>query len=378
MFSEKKLIYFFICCNCITISFNIGAIAAVIPAISRDLNLSALEVSRIISFYMIPYGIGALIYAPLTRFFSYKLLLSLPIGLYSLAALFCASITSLQSFFVGRMAMGLCGASAIPLGLMVIGELFDKNIRGRLVGLFFGCSFAASLLGIVISGLLSWRWLFWVPSILGLLTFLGLILTNSKLLSQKHGEIVNYFLTLKNETVFRIFLFIFCISFLYHGIGNWFGVYLDRIYHLDKFMISVLFVCMNIAGVFGQMLGGIISDKKSRYQACYIGILVLSLSSMLLIREYPLFVVAIVLSLISVGWTIGHNGMSTILTDFESENRPAIASLNSAVRYASGGLGFYVSSFFVDKSFGATFFFIGLALLFLSQMLRKFLPATTK
>ncbi len=42
---------------------------------------------------------GALFYAPLTRFLPYRLILSLPILLYSCASFFCASISSIHYFF---------------------------------------------------------------------------------------------------------------------------------------------------------------------------------------------------------------------------------------------------------------------------------------
>jgi MFS family permease len=69
----------------VTISFNVAAIAAVIPAMSLDLGLADLLVAKIIPFYMIPYGIGALIYAPLTRYVSYKVILGCSMALYSSA-----------------------------------------------------------------------------------------------------------------------------------------------------------------------------------------------------------------------------------------------------------------------------------------------------
>ena len=56
IFSDKKIIFVLLCLGCVTISFNVAAIAAAIPAISSDLSLPALAVARIIPFYMIPYG----------------------------------------------------------------------------------------------------------------------------------------------------------------------------------------------------------------------------------------------------------------------------------------------------------------------------------
>jgi predicted MFS family arabinose efflux permease len=323
---------------------------------------------------MIPYGLGALIYAPLTKKLSYRVILSLPLALYALASFFCASINSIEHFYVGRIAMGVAGASAIPLGLLIIGQLFEKNVRGRLVGLFFSCSFFASIVGIILSGIADWRWLFYIPAVVGGITAAGIALLRTDLLSRIHGFDVNYANSFRNIKIRNLFIFIFAISFLYHGVHKWFGVYLGRIYNLDKLMISFFFIVMSFGGAFGQMIGGHLSDKKGRLSACVLGIVILSGATILLAWTYPVFVVCAILGLVAMGWTIGHNGISTVLTDFPEEYRPEIASLNSSVRFVSGGLGFLVSSLFVEKSFSLTFLGLGILMLSLLPFLRKIIP----
>ena len=108
-----------------------------------------------------------------------------------------------------------------------------------------------------------------------------------------------------------------------------------------------------------------------------IGIVGLSVSICLLFGHYSKFILGAILLSISVFWTIGHNGISTVLTDFSNEDRPIIASLNSSVRFISGGLGFYVSSFFVAKSFSGTFLVIGICLMILAAFLKYVVPTNS-
>jgi len=363
-----------ICGGCITISFNVAAIAAAIPAISLDLNVPALMVSKMIPFYMIPYGIGALAYAPLTRKVSYKVILATSLALYSVACFSCASATSINQLLFGRFVMGISAGGAIPLGLMLIGQLFRKEIRGRLVGLFFSGSFFASVFGIIVAGVAQWRLLFMIPVVLAAITSLSIALFQSDLLRRVHGANVNYITTLKNKDIQRVFIFIFAISFLYHSVHKWFGIYLDKIYDLDKFVISMFFIILSVGGFAGQNIGGFISDKKGRYLACLAGVLILSVATMSLYGKYPLPVLAILLGLVGMGWTIGHNGISTILTDFPEKHRPAIASLNSSVRFVSGGVGFYISRIFVEKGFNVTFFGIGILMFISAFFIKKIIP----
>ncbi|MFA5088844.1 MAG: MFS transporter, partial [Candidatus Omnitrophota bacterium] len=324
--------------GCLTISFNTAAISAVIPAISLDLCLPAIVVSKIIPFYMIPYGICALLFAPLTRFVSYKAILSCSMVIYAVSSLYCAGVTEMGHFLAARMIMGLSAAGAIPLGLILIGQLFEKKIRGRLVGLFFTCSFLSSIVGIFLSGTAHWRWLFYIPAILGLLTALSITLYQSDLMRRIHGAKVNYLRVYTNARIRNVFIFIFALSFLYHGVHNWFGVYLSSHYHLDKLSISFFFMLIAVSSAFGQMTGGYLTDKRSRFLSCHVGVILLAVTTMLLAGHYPLIVLAVILALFSIGWTVGHNGASTVLTDFPEENRPEIASLNSSVRFTSGGI----------------------------------------
>ncbi|MDP8265689.1 MAG: MFS transporter [Candidatus Aceula meridiana] len=352
-------------------SFNVAAIAAAVPAIAADLHLPDFLVSRVIPAYMIPYGIGALLYAPLARRLSFRVIMASTMGLYAVSSLLCARIELINHFFLARVATGITGAAVIPLGLLLIGKMFEKGVRGRLVGLFFGCSFFSSVVGVFLSGVASWRYLFYVPAFLGAVAAFLILIVPSKDLSAREKNSVNYFNIIYNNKIRNIFIFIFTISFLYHGIHKWFGVYLSRDYNLSQFNISLLFILMAVSGFVGQILGGYISDKKGRLVSSLLGILVLGFATLFFIGHYPLWILAIILCGTSIGWAIGHNGASTALTDFPDEHRAEVASLNSSARFLSGGLGFFASAFFVEKSFSLTFFTIGILMLLLTFFVPK-------
>ena len=130
-----------------------------------------------------------------------------------------------------------------------------RRVRGRLVGVFFGNSFVASLAGLVIGGYAHWRWLFFVPAALGGLLTLCLIFCRSDILRSKHIGEINYIKVFQHIQIRNVFLFIFAISFLYHGVHKWYGVYLSRVYHMDSVSISWFFIITVVAGLIGQLLG---------------------------------------------------------------------------------------------------------------------------
>ncbi|MBZ0165677.1 MAG: MFS transporter, partial [Candidatus Omnitrophica bacterium] len=190
----------------------------------------------------------------------------------------------------------------------------------------------------------------------------------------RHTGHSDYGHALRKPEILRVFMFVFCISFLYHGVHKWYGVYLSEIYRFDQLTINMFVVGTVVMGMIGQMTGGYLSDIKGRGFATRLGVVGLSLSVMLLLGVYAKWMLAIVLGLIAFFWTIGHNGISTILTDFADDDRPVIAGLNSSVRFISGGLGFILSKPFVNMNFGKTFFVFGVMLFMLSWVVSRVLP----
>ena len=372
--NSKKYVYVFICFGCLTISFNVAAIAAAVPVISADLGLADLLVAKIIPYYLIPYGLGALIYAPLTRYISYRWVYCGTMFLYGLFCLICGFATNLELLLIGRIGMGITASSAIPLGLMLIGEFFGKEVRGRLVGVFFSCAFIASIAGLIVMGTMNWPWMFHIPTIMAVGIAAVVLFYPPEILHKKHTGHINYLRALTQPDIAKVFAYIFVISFLYHGVHKWYGIYLSQVYGFDKLTISLIIIGTVVGGMFGQLFGGILTDKKGRFFACTTGIVGLSLAICLLFGQHSKLILGIILLMISVFWTVGHNGISTVLTDFSSEDRPIIASLNSSVRFISGGLGFYVSSFFVEKSFSLTFLSIGICLIILASFLKYVVP----
>jgi predicted MFS family arabinose efflux permease len=370
---RKKFIVFLICLGNIAISFNTAAVAAAIPLIAADFHAADFLAAQIVPYYMIPYGLGALLYAPLTRFFSYRAILTTAMLLFVVFNYISGVSHSLAAVFWAQAGAGAAAASSTPLGLMMIGDLFEKNVRGRLIGTYFGCSFFATVVGMIFMGTVHWRWLFLIPASLGAVTALSWIFFRDALVDRGHKGSIDYLKALSKPAIRDVFLFIFAVSFLYHAVQKWYGVFLTREYGLDKTLISIILIIAALGGLAGQHIGGYLSDKKGRPAACYVGMSALAAGIMLLAGHFPVGVVVIVLTLIAVGWTVSHNSISTVLTDFPDEDRPLIASLNSAVRFISGGLGFSVSKFFVAQSFSLTFLGVGVLILLLIYIVRDIL-----
>lgn len=355
-------------------SFNISALTAVIPAISRSLNVPVNDAAGIIPFYMVPYGLCALFYVPLASRFSIKALLITATALYAFANWMCLWTDNFNVILLGRVIAGVGAAAITPLALMTLGRIFEKEVRGRMLGLFFSSSFLGATMGLILSGFARWHWLFVVPVLAGLVLLAGLYFCPNEGMEANRNVRINYVEAFRTAGLRRILVFIFFMSLLFNGVCKWYGVYLDKVYGYDQLTISSLIILTAIAAFIGQLIGGVVTDTLGRTSSCYIGIVLLALSVMALYGHYPLVVLAVVLSLVSIGWTIAHNGISTVLTDFSDTYRSELAALNSAVRFFSGGIGFYLSGNYMQSNFGLTFFVIGCLMLSQILFIHKIVP----
>lgn len=361
----KKTTFVILCLEGALLSFNVAAVAALVPSIARDFALSQFAAGKIIWLYMLPYGLAALIYGPLVRSFDAKRIELICLFFFSLANLTAGLSRNISMLFTARFFMGLFGASVIPLGLILIAQHVRAENRGRFVGVFFSSTFVASLLGLSLSGFIHWRLIFLIPAALGFVLWIYVYFYLPSFKEDKTGFKINYLSAFRNKTVVCVFTYIFFISMIYHGIQQWLAVYFSSNFKLSQFLISALITLTSLSGVFGEAIGGWLSDFFGRIKTVNLGIFAMIISAFLLIFKMPFVVLAIIMFVWGLGWAFNHAGVSTMLTGLPGEFLNEAASLNSSVRFVSGGIGAALGGVIMQKSFSAGFAVFGLSLVLL-------------
>ncbi|MDD5195885.1 MAG: MFS transporter [Candidatus Omnitrophica bacterium] len=374
----KKLTFIILCLEGAILSFNVAASAALIPSISNDFGMPQFIVGKIIWLYMIPYGLSALVYGPIVRAFDAKKIEIVCFFFFSLANLWAGLSRNITSLFAARFLMGVFGASVIPLVLILIGEFNESKKRGKLVGLFFSSTFIASLLGLFLSGTLAWRLIFLIPAAAGFLLLFIMYLYLPAFAPKERKLKINYAAAFKNKAILYIFTYIFFISLLYHGIQQWLSVYFSIKLGLGQFLISMLITLTSLSGIFGEALGGLFSDSLGRLKTANLGIALMIISVFLLIFKIPVIGLGVLMIAWGLGWTFNHAGISTILTDMPKEFLNEAASLNSGVRFISGGLGAALGGIIMQKNFEFGFLLFALCLLGLLFLSRPLIADTVK
>lgn len=136
-------------------------------------------------------------------------------------------------------------------------------------------------------------------------------------------------------------------------------------------MISMLITLTSFSGIFGEVIGGRLADSLGRLKTVNLGIILMILSVFLLIFKMPVVILALLMVIWGLGWTFNHAGLSTMLTDLPKEFLNEAASLNSSVRFLSGGLGVALGGALMQISFKLGFIVFGVCLLTLLIFSRK-------
>jgi predicted MFS family arabinose efflux permease len=359
----KKSTFFIFCLEGALLSFNVAASAALIPSIAGEFALSQFLVGRIIWVYMLTYGVAAFFYGPLVRRFDARRIELTCIFFFSFANLLVALSWNIYSLFLGRFFMGLFGASVIPLGLILIGKHQEREKKGKYIGIFFSATFIASLLGLFLSGVIYWRWIFIIPAFFGFVLWGVMYYKLPSFKDDITGLKFNYFKAFKDRVVLRILTYIFLISLIYHAVQQWLGVYFSTEFGLNQFTISMLITLTSLSGIFGELWGGALADSIGRSKTVDLGLLLMIISIILLIFKVPLALLILTMGVWGLGWTFNHAGLATMLTDLPDEFLNEAASLNSGIRFISGGIGMVFGGLVMSRSFSLGFILFGLGLL---------------
>ena len=361
----RKTTFIIFCLEGAVLSFNVAAAAALIPSIASEFVLSQFLVGKIIWIYMMTYGLAAFLYGPLVRKFDARRIELICVSLFSFANLLVALSGNITTLFLGRFFMGLFGASVIPLGLILIGKHKQKEDRGKYIGVFFGFTFIASLLGLFLSGLIYWRWIFLIPAILGFILWGIMYYKLPSFKEDVTGFKFNYLKAFRDREVVKVLVYIFMISLIYHAIQQWLGVYFSTQLGLNQFAISMLITLTSLSGIFGEFVGGVLSDGIGRNRTVNLGIILMTVGVFSLSFKLPLFALAMIMVIWGLGWTFNHAGLATMLTDLPRDFLNEAASLNSGVRFISGGIGVSIGGLIMSQSFSLGFLVFGFVLLFL-------------
>jgi MFS transporter, DHA1 family, multidrug resistance protein len=135
-----------------------------LPDIGRELAAPPAQVQLTISFYLVGFALGQIVYGPLSDRHGRKPILLAAFALFSSAGLACAFASSIEVLIIARFFQAFGGAGAVVLARAIVRDLYSEARAGRefsLMGAIMAVApTIAPLIGSVLQIVFGWRAIF--------------------------------------------------------------------------------------------------------------------------------------------------------------------------------------------------------------------------
>ena len=130
-----------------------------------------------LSAFTIAFGIGQLIYGPVSDRMGRRYVLLAGIAIYAVASVLCVLTNSIDELIIARFFQALGGAAGIVLSRAIIRDLFNKLEGARALSLMLLVPSLAALISPFVGGYIlkffgDWRLIFWVLTCFGVIAFI--------------------------------------------------------------------------------------------------------------------------------------------------------------------------------------------------------------
>ncbi len=153
-------------------SMESTVVATAMPTIVGQ--LGGLEhYSWVFSAFMLASTTTVPIYGKLSDIYGRRKLYVFAMGLFLIGSLLCGLANSMTALIFARAVQGIGAGGILPLAFILIGEMFSLEQRAKMQGFFSGVWGVSSIVGPLLGGFLvdqlSWRWIFYINVLPGLL-----------------------------------------------------------------------------------------------------------------------------------------------------------------------------------------------------------------
>lgn len=135
-------------------ALDIAIVGPAIPSIEKALGLDPRVLGWIFSIYVLFNLVGVSLFARLSDIFGRRNIYILSLLLFGLGSIVVSISNNFTVLLVGRAIQGFGASGIFPVASAVVGDIFPKEKRGRILGLIGAVFGLAFLIGPIIAGIL--------------------------------------------------------------------------------------------------------------------------------------------------------------------------------------------------------------------------------
>jgi len=264
-------------------------------SISTDLGLSFGGAGLLASAFLVVYAICALPLGYWADRGIRKNVISLGVGLWSIATFISGFAVNIATLFVGRAAVGVGEAGYYPAGTSLLSDYFPSRRRaqilsrwtaGSLIGLALGFVIGGEIAGIgTIAGISAWRFAFFIAGVPGLIfTYLAYRLREprrghadgwvageqtietTEAVNKHQVPLGRAFKELLSIRTVVVTILVQILGFWVLGsAANWLPIYLQLRFQVSEGTAGIISGgVLVVAGILGALLGGWAADACTR------------------------------------------------------------------------------------------------------------------
>jgi YNFM family putative membrane transporter len=310
---------------------DVRILAPVLPSISDSLGSSPGSVGLAMTTYSFAYGIGQLIFGPLSdRLSRMAVVRAASIGFSVFTILSACTVTTWQ-FIGARLLVGAFAGGVIPLTLVFIGDTVEYERRQVVLGHFSmitssALAFSASIGGTV-AHFISWRFMLLAYGLLALIP-IGLmwrIKTPSP--TGRPDASIGFVEILRGRRAQFIYAAVFLEGILLWGGMTYLGSFATVRYGLDQFIVGLLLALFGVGMMTGGFLMGRIRRRLSENALAALGGILMGGTYLALIPQWPFIIFAISTFLMGLGYVSLHTTLQLRGTEINPVARGKAFSL---------------------------------------------------
>lgn len=341
---------FALCLAAVVVFANLHLLQPLLPQLSREFQLSALQASWAYAVGTLCLGVSLLFYAALSDAWGRRTLLLVTLIGMTLSTLALTQVESYGALLFWRAVQGvfLGGLPAVAIAWM--GEAYSKPAMVAAVGYYISANSLGGISGRLLAGALAdlghWQWVFWPAALVGALSCYAVW----RLLPEAAGFTARRFLWRQaladNLLHLRQPLLLLC--YLIGGLN--FFIFLNQYtyiafvlseapYSLSSFWIGLLFVTY-LTGTLGSALSGKVSQRMPTPVGMALGVVILIIGTVLTLNSSLLAIVS-GFFINAFGFFLTHSLASSWVNQCASRAKASASALYLVFYYvgaSSGGL----------------------------------------
>ncbi|WP_062744275.1 MFS transporter [Erwinia persicina] len=358
-------------------AFAIGTtefvIMGLLPEVANDLRVSIPSAGWLISGYALGVAIGAPIMVLLTAKLPRKRTLTLLMAIFIVGNVLCALAYTYNLLMLARIVTALCHGAFFGIGAVVAASLVAPGKQASAVALMFTGLTLANVLGVPLGTwfgqMFGWRATFWGVAVIGVLAFIGLIVSLPTNKDEKPVHLASEVSALNNGKLWLSLLMTVFFAAAMFALFSYIAPLLLEVTGITDRGVSWTLFLIGAGLTVGNILGGKLADWKVSFSLILSFSLIAVFSLLFSWTSHSLWLAEITLFLWAMATFAMVPALQINVVRHGKDAPNLVSTLNISAFNVGNALGAWVGGAVIGGGYGLTAVPVSAALLAVAGLL---------